>query len=110
MSRELSAAAREFARAHIRSPLELDVLLALEDDGSRWWSADALAAALRVPLSSLASILDALAVASLLDVKVAGDVLYRFAPLNDVRHLLREIELARRLDAAAANRPSEEGV
>lgn len=79
----LSQAAARFLRAHIASPLALDVLLTLFADPLRWWSGEELAAALRVSPEPVGRELDGFAIASLLDVKVGNDLLYRFAPVKE---------------------------
>jgi hypothetical protein len=88
----LSPGAAQFLRAHIGSALGLDVLLALYANPQRWWSGEELALALRVPREPVAHALDGLAIASLLDVKVGSDLLYRFAPVQDgIASLIEEI-------------------
>jgi hypothetical protein len=79
----LSPGAAEFLRTHVPSPLSLEVLLALYGNPQRWWSGEELAAALSVAGEPVARALDGLAIASLLDVKVGSDLLYRFAPVQD---------------------------
>jgi hypothetical protein len=101
----LSPGAAQFLRAHVESALGLDVLLALYANPQRWWSGDELALALRVAPEPVARALDDLAIASLLDVKVGSDLLYRFAPVQDgIASLIGEIAALRMQDRAGAAR------
>ena len=108
MSGVLSAGAARFLKAHAGTPAELDVLLTLMADADRWWSAADLAAAVHIFSERVVGILDAMAIANLLDVKVGSDVLYRFAPLEDVGAEVEEIDTLRRTDRRAVDRVLED--
>ena len=88
----LSAAARDFVRARLGSLIQLDVALLLHADASVWWSAERVATQLRVPPDAAAHALEALASRNLLDVRIANDLTYRFAPWHDsAARLIAEI-------------------
>ena len=76
----LSSPAREFVRSHLGSLIQLDAALLLQSDAEVWWNAERLAAALRVPVDAGREALEALAARNLLDVRIATDLTYRFAP------------------------------
>jgi hypothetical protein len=89
---------------------ELEVLLVLASNCGRNWSADQVAAELRIPHPPQAA-LERLAHLNLVDVKLAHDVLYRFAPPNpdierDVSELAREYEVRRLLVLDSVGRHS----
>jgi hypothetical protein len=79
----LSAPAKEFVRAHLGSLIQLDVVLLLQSDPDVWWSAERLAAELRVSLDAARHAVEALAARNLLDVRIATDLTYRFAPWHE---------------------------
>ena len=88
----LSAPAREFVRAHLGSLIQLDAALLLQSDADVWWNAERLAGALRVPVEAARHSLEALATRNLLDVRIATDLTYRFAPWHtSVAELMGEI-------------------
>ena len=88
----LSTTAREFVRARLGSLLQLDAVLLLHADASLWWSADRVAAQLRVSPDAAAQALEALASRNLLDVRIANDLTYRFAPWHEsAARLIAEI-------------------
>ena len=76
----LSASAKEFVRSRLGSLIQLDAALLLQSDADVWWSAERLSDALRVPLDAARLALEALAARNLLDVRIAIDLTYRFAP------------------------------
>lgn len=59
------------------------MLVLLRSDPDRWWTVDAVAAALRMSSNSAAQALEALSVGNLLDVRLGEGLAYRFAPLSD---------------------------
>jgi hypothetical protein len=79
----LSPTAREFARVRLRSLLQLDVVLLLQADTEVWWSAARVASALRVGADAAGRALEELAAGNLLDVRIATDLTYRFAPWHE---------------------------
>lgn len=110
MSGVLSAGATRFLRAHAGTAVELDVLLTLVADAYRWWSAADLAAAVHTSSERVIGILDGMAISNILDVRVGSDVLYRFAPLEDVGVEVEEIDRLRRADRRAVDRVLEDDV
>ena len=92
----LSPRASAFLRESIRSVDELETILLLHGDSSRWWSAEQIARTLGMPADAAARALEALAARNLLDVRVGESLTYCWAPLQD--HLLdtlREVALKR---------------
>jgi hypothetical protein len=88
----LSTTAREFVRARLGSLIQLDAVLLLHADTSLWWSAERVAAHLRVSPDAAAQALEALASRNLLDVRIANDLTYRFAPWHEsAARLIAEI-------------------
>ncbi len=79
----LSAAAREFLRARLGSLVQLDIALLLHADSSVWWSAERVAGHLRVSTDAATQALESLASRNLLDVRIASDLTYRFAPWHE---------------------------
>lgn len=79
----LSPTASEFARTRLRSLLQLDVVLLLQADVEVWWSAARVAAELKVGAEAAGQALEALASSNLLDVRIASDLTYRFAPWHE---------------------------
>ena len=101
----LSAAAERFLRDAVGSMLHLDVLLLLCDRDAAWSSADDIARQLRIAPTAVGGVLEDLAAENLLDVKIAGAVLYKFAPLGDgVAAIIQEVSQLhyRNRDAVAA--------
>jgi hypothetical protein len=76
----LSETAKEFVRAHITSLIQLDAALLLKADAGGWWSAERLAAELKVSVDAARRALEELAAHNLLDVRIAAELTYRFAP------------------------------
>lgn len=88
----LSAAALEFLTARLGSARRLEVLITVQRSPQAWWTAEAIAADLRLPVRAAADELEALASQNLLDVRVAHDVLYRFVPASEtLAAVVREI-------------------
>ena len=94
----LTAATAAFLRARFESALQIDILLAMARDESRWWDAGQLAEELSLDEPSVASALEDLAAGNLLDVRIGGTLGYRFSPLQ---------ALARRAIAEAVARPRQ---
>ena len=88
----LSAPAKEFVRARIDSLIQLDIALLLQSDASVWWSAERLGDELRIQPDVARHALDALASKNLLDVRIATDLTYRFAPWHgSAAELMNEV-------------------
>ena len=64
----------------VGSLAQLQVLLLLHQDAARSWIAKEVAYVLRLPVAIAAEALEALGRRDLLDVRVADDVRYRYAP------------------------------
>lgn len=79
----MSEAARRLLVDGVGSLERLDLLLFLQRQAARWWSAQALASELRLPAERLQSHLDHLAAGNLLDVRIAELVVYRYQPGRD---------------------------
>jgi hypothetical protein len=76
----LPAGLVQFARAHIHSLEALQVFLLCVDHRDRWWDAIGIARAVRISESRARRILDQLARANLLDIRISEAVRFRFAP------------------------------
>jgi hypothetical protein len=79
----LTADAREFARTRLGSILQLDVALLLRTSRDSWWTADRVAEELRVGTDQARHALESLASRNLLDVRIANDLAYRYAPWHE---------------------------
>ncbi len=78
----LSAATAAFLRTSVQSALQIDILLTMARDESRWWNARQLAQELSLAETTVASALEGLAARNLLDVRIGGTLGYRFSPLE----------------------------
>src|SRR5436190_21497804 len=76
----ISARTRHAIATHVRTVDELEVLLLLGRDRQRYWSATAAAQSTGVLPRSVGRVLEVLASRGLLDVRLSGEVLYRFDP------------------------------
>jgi hypothetical protein len=83
----LSRALREFISHHIGTVEDLDILLLMWRAGDRWWRADELATQLHMTAATVRRRLEQLS-GKFLDVRVGGDVCFRFAPNHDERAAL----------------------
>jgi hypothetical protein len=79
----LSSRAAAFLRESIRSVDELDTILLLHRDASRWWNAEQIAEALAMNAAVASRALEALAGRNLLDVRVGGSLAYCCSPVDD---------------------------
>lgn len=79
-SYQLPAAAAEFMENHIASADELALLVAMIDAPDRWWDPSIVSREFGLPQHVARAMLDRFAVANLLDIRVTGDVRYRFRP------------------------------
>lgn len=92
MSSSLSPHARRFLRDTVGSLLQLDIILLLQRDDTRWWNADQIAQEFRVGPATTGLALEELASRNLLDVRIGSTLAYRFSPLEErVRRVLAEI-------------------
>ncbi len=74
---------RRFITHHVTSVEQLEVLILLQDNPSRWWSARDVADDLRTSPSSAARRLEELGATGLLDIRLGPDqVHYRYHPAN----------------------------
>ena len=88
----LTADAKEFARTRLGSILQLDAALLLRASGDSWWTADRVAEKLRVGTDLARQALESLASRNLLDVRIANDLAYRYAPWHEsAARLMTEI-------------------
>jgi hypothetical protein len=74
------APVEQFARTHFRSIEDLQVFVACLDNRERWWDAVAMAREVGITQSAARKALDRLARGNLLDIRLTGDVRYRFGP------------------------------
>jgi hypothetical protein len=79
--RQRHAAAHRFLRTRIPRGEALDILLFLRSRLT-WLLPQEVSRALRVPLGSVRAALEKLAQQGLLDVRLASDLMYRYAPLR----------------------------
>jgi len=89
---DISDAARRFLVDEIGPVERLDLLLFLHKQAARWWGAQALAAELGMPETSVQLHLDHLSARNLLDVRISGSVVYRYNPgREELSRLVEEI-------------------
>jgi DNA-binding IclR family transcriptional regulator len=70
----------QFASTHLASLEDLKVLALCVAERDRWHDAPEIARTLRLPRGAARSALDRLARNNLLDIRITGDVRYRFRP------------------------------
>jgi hypothetical protein len=70
----------DFVAAHLRSVDDLHLLVATRHDPERWWDADAVARELALDPEEALGLLEHLAAHNLLDIRMTGDVRYRYRP------------------------------
>jgi hypothetical protein len=80
--RPLSPGAEQFLRDFVFSALQLDALMVLQRDRTRWWTSSAIAAELRTSDVSAAAVLEALGRCNAIDVRVGGALSYRYGPFD----------------------------
>ena len=73
----------EFVAQFLPSVEHLRILIALQRNTTRWWSAAEMAAEVRVAESTAADVLEHLASDNFLAVKISNDIRYRFNPATD---------------------------
>ena len=76
----LSPVVVRFAAAYLSSLEELQVLTLCVEQRERWFDATAVANLLGIPRRASRGALDHLAVSNLLDIRISGDLRYRFRP------------------------------
>ena len=76
----LPAALVQFARSYLQSVEDLQVFILCVDQRDRWWDATGIARAVSITESRARRILDQMARANLLDLRISDAVRYRFAP------------------------------
>ena len=76
----LSPVVRRFAAAYLSSLEELQVLTLCVEQSERWVDATGVAKTLGIPRRASRAALDHLAVSNLLDIRISGDLRYRFRP------------------------------
>ncbi len=81
--RDLPPLVRAFMSDHIRTLDELQLLITCVYSEDRWWDATAVARELGVSAVAARHALDHLASRNLLDIRITGDVRYRFHPGTD---------------------------
>lgn len=69
-----------FAAAYVPSIEDLQVLVLFVEGRDRWYDAARIAGLLSIPLGAARAALDHLARHNLIDIRVTGDVRYRFRP------------------------------
>jgi len=79
MPAELARVA-EFTRRHLETIEDLQVLIVCMDDADRWWSPDSMARHLALTPGHARRVLDRLVRSNLCDIRVGGEVKYRFSP------------------------------
>jgi DNA-binding IclR family transcriptional regulator len=69
-----------FLAAHLSSLEQFQLLLHLMQAEDRWWDSQTVARELAIPAGDAHAALDHLAKHNLLDIRITGDVRYRFSP------------------------------
>ena len=96
---------RQWIRRHVSSSEQLDLLILLDRDRTRFWSVDNAAAALRLSRPAVRAAAEALAARNFLEVRCGADVLYRLDPGNsDLVSLVERVVDAGRRNRAEAVR------
>jgi hypothetical protein len=98
-SARLDAATRRLVLLHVRTFEELELLLLLDRDRTRYWSATAAAVPLGVTETAARQACEALASRNLLEVRLGEDVLYRLDPTGAAADGVRRV-----LDAVRQHR------
>jgi DNA-binding IclR family transcriptional regulator len=101
MTGNLSTEVEDFITKHIDSMGEMDVLLLLAQDSSRWWSAESVYEQIKSSRPSLIRRLETLTRKGLLVSKDEAEISYRFSPttpeLTIAIQALKEAYAERRL-------------
>ena len=89
---EIPDTVRRFLTHQVGSAERLDLLLFLYRHPTRWWAAEALADELGMPADAVQSHLEHLSARNLLDVRVAGSVIYCYKPgREDLSRLVEDV-------------------
>lgn len=103
-ARAVPPSVRAFVVSHARSLDELELLMAIIQDTDRWWDAATAARETGMPVATAGHALDYFATHNLLDIRITGDVRYRFLPgtpeLQQAALETAEIYRSRPLDLA----------
>lgn len=70
----------EFTRRHLETIEDLQVLIICMDDADRWWSPDSIARHLTINPVQARRVLDRFVRSNLCDIRVSGEVKYRYSP------------------------------
>jgi hypothetical protein len=81
---------RQWIARHVSSVEQLDLLLLLDEDRSRFWSVGNAASRLRLPRAVVHDAAEVLAARNFLEVRFGEDVLYRLDPGSPDLHSLVE--------------------
>jgi predicted ArsR family transcriptional regulator len=97
---ELPRPVDAFITTHLRSLEQFEVLVLVARMDERWWDADAVADQIGIAEPDARRALDHLAARNLLEIRITGDVRYRFQPgaeklREDVRDLLQAYRTSR---------------
>jgi hypothetical protein len=102
MTAEIPWTVSQFAADHLRSIDDLHALVTCAQDSGRWWDGTTLGHELQMSANAAHEALEHLAQRNLLDVRVTGQVRYRFRPGNQ-----RLSEAARQFLEAFSRQPFE---
>jgi hypothetical protein len=69
-----------FVTDHVRSLAELQLLMTIAQSGDRWWDATSAAGESGLTVHEARRALDFFGARNLLDIKITGDIRYRFRP------------------------------
>ena len=87
-STRISPEIREFVTRFLPSVEHLETFMLLRRNTTRSWSAPEIAVELRIPESRAADVLEQLASANFLAVKISNEILYRFNPASEALETL----------------------
>jgi hypothetical protein len=82
---------RRFIERRLEGVEQLEILMVLQREPSRFWSAVSVAALVHLSEKHAAGALEALARNGLLDVRIASEVVYRFSPATPA--MARDVKL-----------------
>ena len=94
MSHEFAPVVVAFVTEHVRTLAELQLLMLVIQSGDRWWDAASAARESGLTIKEARHALDYFGARNLLDIRITGDVRYRYRPGT--------AELRDRADACAA--------
>ena len=106
---KVAPSVKAFIAAHVRTLDELQLLMAIVQAEDRWWDAAGAAREFGMSVTEAGTALERLAAANLLDIKIGGDLRYRFRPgtpeLGDEARAAAEAYRQRPLDVARLVQP-----